>query len=112
MILIGIPGGDIGLANIYAPTEKADWCLMWESLANNLPQSCRWMLLGEFNVVEGWTDKLRQGATMIPHRERALFDAMKSALNIDDNFCSAGRLKYSWDYNRLKRERALAHLYR
>lgn len=79
-ILTGLPGGDIGFANIYAPNDSFGQCLLWEAMTHELPNTCRWVLLGDFNMVESRTDKTRQNSSMIPHRERILFDAMKSTL--------------------------------
>ncbi|KAG0605467.1 hypothetical protein M758_9G061900 [Ceratodon purpureus] len=110
LILKGLPGGDIGLVNLYAPNDSPTRCLLWETLARDLPDTCRWMLLGDFNMVEGRSDKTRQCSALIPARERLLFDAMKVALNVHDNPRSAGSLKYSWDNNRDQEARVLARL--
>lgn len=63
------------------------------------------MLVGDFNMVKTWSDKSCHNASMIPNLERLLFDAMKTALNVDDNPLSAGSLRYSWDNNQRHGER-------
>lgn len=61
-------------------------------------------------MVESRADKTRQDASMIPYRERLLFDAMKHALHVSDNTHSHGSLKFSWDNNRSGLPRSLARL--
>lgn len=109
-ILHGLPGGDLGVANIYAPNDSPSRCVLWETMARELPQTCRWILLGDFNMVEYRADKSCQSATMVPSRERTLFDAMKVALRVADNPRSPGSLKYSWDNNRQGEHHSLARL--
>lgn len=41
LILQGLPGGDVGFVNIYAPNDSLSRCLLWEALARDLPQTCR-----------------------------------------------------------------------
>lgn len=110
VILKGLPGGDVGIANIYAPNESSARCQLWEKMEQELPHSCRWILIGDFNMVESRLDKTRQTAAMIPYRERLLFEGMKSALHVEDNIISPGSLKYSWDNNRPGLPRSLARL--
>lgn len=57
VILRGIPGGDLGIINIYAPNDIVERCQLWETLIQELPTSCRWILAGDFNMVETRQDK-------------------------------------------------------
>lgn len=68
------------------------------------------VLLGDFNMVENWADKTRQFSTMVSLLERALFEAMRTALRVNDNLRSAGSLRFSWDNNRQGTEHCLARL--
>lgn len=109
-VLQGLPGGDIGFVNLYAPNESPARCLLLESLARDLSRTCRWLVMGDFNMVEHRADKTRQCPTMIPHRERLLFNAMKSALQVEDHPRSANSLRFSWDNNPPQEARTLARL--
>lgn len=109
-IMSGLPGGDLGIANIYAHNNSADRCSLWETMARELPTHCRWLLLGDFNMVEMRTDKNRPCASMISRRERELFDSMKRTLQVEDNPRIPGSLKFSWDNSRATGIRALARL--
>lgn len=79
-------------------------------MARELPTHYRWLLLGEFNMVEVRTDKNWPCASMISRRERELFDAMKQTLQVEDNPRTHGTLKFSWDNGRTNGIRALARL--
>ena len=79
-------------------------------MAHDLPASCRWLLIGDFNMVKDRSDKTRQGSVLAPARERLLFEAMKVALNVEDHPRSNGSLRYSWDNNRAQEARVLARL--
>lgn len=68
VILTGMSGGDIGLTHIYAPNESMEQCFLWRSIGKDLPQPCRWLLLCDFNMMEGWTNKSHHVITMITHR--------------------------------------------
>lgn len=109
-VLQGLPGGDIGFANIHAPNDPLARCLLWEALARDLPCTCRWILMGDFNMVENKADKTRQCSSMISIRERILFDAMKSSLQLEDPPRSAASLRFSWDNNRPLAARVMARL--
>ncbi|KAG0558298.1 hypothetical protein KC19_10G017200, partial [Ceratodon purpureus] len=109
-ILQGIPGGDVGFVNIYVPNDSPTRCLLWETLARDLPPQSRWILLGDFNIVEHRADKTRQCPNMIPRRERILFEAMKSTLGVEDHPRSTTSLRFSWDNNRPEVARVLARL--
>lgn len=109
-VIQGLPGGDIGFANIYALNDSRTRCLLWEALARDLPRTCRWILMGDFNMVEHQADKTRQCISMIPRRERTLFDAMKMSLQVEDHPRSTASLRFSWDNNRPQAARVLARL--
>lgn len=51
-ILKGIPGGDIGIANVYASNNPSERCLLWKLMILELPLACRWIMAGDFNMVE------------------------------------------------------------
>jgi len=48
----GLPGGEVGIVKIYAPNDSYSRCLLWEALIHELPQGCRWIFGGDFNMVE------------------------------------------------------------
>jgi exonuclease III len=109
-ILSGLPGGDVGIANVYAPNSSPHRCALWTVLARELPSTCRWILLGDFNMVENRRDKNRPCARLVPVRERVLFDAMKTALHVEDSPRTAGSLQFSWDNQQASLARRMARL--
>jgi hypothetical protein len=67
----------LGFLNLYAPNNTSDRCLLWEQLIISLPNACRWVVAGNFNMVERSGDKTSQCGKIIPQRELPLFDAFK-----------------------------------
>jgi len=51
-ILSHLPGGDIGFINLYALVEPQARKVLWETMMRKLPNNCRWILLGDFNMVK------------------------------------------------------------
>ncbi|KAG0573836.1 hypothetical protein KC19_VG213600 [Ceratodon purpureus] len=52
LILSSRPVGDLGIANVYAHNSSSERCHLWEAMARELPPHCRWLLLGDLNMVE------------------------------------------------------------
>jgi len=109
-ILSGFPGGEVGIINVYAPNDSQTRCQLWESMIRELPTNCRWILAGDFNMVENRNDKTNPCGRMIPTLERALFLNLKRHLQIEDNPRSQGSLPFSWDNFRDDGHRILARL--
>lgn len=98
--------------NTYAPNDFPSYCLLWKSLAQDLPHTCRCILMADFNMIKHRVDKTKQCCSMIPSKERLLFDAMKSTLHIRDNARSAFNLRFSWNNNSSMAAHVLGRLYR
>ncbi|KAG0595482.1 hypothetical protein M758_UG169900, partial [Ceratodon purpureus] len=94
-ILTGIPRDDIGFANVYAPNDSLSRCLLWEEIARTLSRTCRWILMGDYYMVEQRGDKSRHCHTLMPSRERVLFDVLKDTLQIEEHPRSSQSLKFS-----------------
>jgi hypothetical protein len=71
---------------------------------------CRWVLLGDFNMVEAHSDKNCPCASLVFLWERSLFEAMKAALQVDDSSRTAGSLQFSWNNQQPQLARRLAPL--
>jgi hypothetical protein len=61
-------------------------------------------------MVECRQDKTNQCGRMVPLTERALFNAMKTYLQVSDNPRSPSSQKFSWDNLRQDGSRVLARL--
>lgn len=109
-ILKGIAGGDIGIANVYAHNNVSDRCLLWERMILELPLVCRWIMAGDFNMVEARQDKTNPCGRLIAARERLMFNNLKTQLNVEDNPRFPGSLRYSWDNQRMDGTRIFARL--
>jgi len=110
IILKGLPSSDVGIINIYVPNDFPSRCQLWDTLIRELPTSCRWILAGDFNMVEQRHDRTNPYGRMILAAERTLFSNLKRHLHVDDNPRSDGSLLYSWDNFRDDGHRILARL--
>ena len=57
IVLKDLPGGDMAIANIYAPNAAHDRMTFWQEMVWCLPQNYRWVLGSDWNVVENGRDK-------------------------------------------------------
>jgi exonuclease III len=57
LVLGNLPGGHIGIVHIYTPNDSRSRCLLWEQMMIELPTTCRWILVGDLNMVEHCQDK-------------------------------------------------------
>lgn len=89
--------GDLGFINIYAPVEPLARKVMWETMSRELPSTCRWILLGDFNMVEKREDKTSKCGKAISSHERLLFNTLKDSLQIEELPLTNPSLAFSWD---------------
>jgi hypothetical protein len=85
----------MGILNIYNPNDQYDRRLLLQEISLVLPRHCRWILGGNFNMVETLADKSNIYGRLI---------------NNQDPFRSGRGLKFSWDNGRAQGERILARL--
>jgi hypothetical protein len=52
VILKGLPSGDLGVVNIYAPNILRYKCFLWVEMIQKLLKGCRWILASDWNMVE------------------------------------------------------------
>lgn len=94
-IMSRLPGGDLGFLNIYAPVDTPSHKILWESISRELPNNCRWILLGDFNMVEKRSDKSSSRGNSISGVERRLFNSMKDALGVCEEPLTLPSLSFS-----------------
>ena len=110
LVLQGLPGGDTGIINIYAPNESDLRIQLWGEILLSLPSGCCRIILSDFNFVERRQDKTNACDRLVPMIERMVFEALKAFLQIDEPSRSLDNLKFSWDNYRLDGLRVLARL--
>jgi hypothetical protein len=110
VILKDIPGGELGILNIYGPNDQNDMKLLWQEISLVLSRHCRWILGGDFNMVETQANKSSICGRLIGNQEKLAWEGLKSDLNIADPFQRQRGLKFSWDNGRTNGERVLARL--
>jgi endonuclease/exonuclease/phosphatase family metal-dependent hydrolase len=73
IMLQELPGGDLGICNIYAPNNPQERCQLWEALIQELPATCRWILAGDFNMVLARQDKTNKCGCLLPQYELVIY---------------------------------------
>ena len=108
--LSGLPGGDLGILNVYAPNSSKDRLTLWQELVTRLPSACRWLVNGDFNMTETPQDKSTFCSKVMSQGETLAWKAFKSGLHLSDTFNHNGKLKFSWDNKRRDGCRILGRL--
>jgi exonuclease III len=107
---LNIPGGDVAILNVYAPHTPTERIQLWQELTRLLPQGCRWVTSGDWNMVETARDKSSTCGRLLSGKERIEFDLLKAHLQVTDFFSYTGPLIYSWDNKQQAGRRVLARL--
>jgi endonuclease/exonuclease/phosphatase family metal-dependent hydrolase len=108
--LSGFSRGSIGTVNVYAPNLAYERLVLWETLAESLPQACQWILCGDFNMVLSSDDNSNPDGHTISDQERLAFLHLISHLQVQDFFSYPDSVKYSWDNRRRQGTRTLKRL--
>lgn len=109
-IMAKVPGGDLGFINLYAPTHHHPRRILWETISREIPNSCRWIMLGDYNMVERRADKSSLCGKTMPAQERLLFNALKTSIQVEEYPKTSPTLSYSWDNARRDGDRLMARL--
>jgi hypothetical protein len=110
MMLTGLPGGDLGILNLYASNESAIRYELWNAMLTELPIHYRWVIGSDFNMVEARCDKTSQCGKMLPYHERLLLSELKCHLQVSDHPRSPDSMRYSWDNFQGEAVRVMARL--
>jgi hypothetical protein len=70
VILKGLPSGDLGVTNIYAPNTPKEQCFLWAEMIQKLPKGRRWILAIDWNMVERNTKKFNFYYQLISQAKR------------------------------------------
>jgi hypothetical protein len=70
VILKGLLGCDLGVANIYAPNIVREQCFLWAEMIQKFPRGCRCILVGDWNMVERSIDKSNSCGQLILQAKR------------------------------------------
>ncbi|KAG0594495.1 hypothetical protein M758_UG082400 [Ceratodon purpureus] len=86
MILGNIAECSWGLLHVYSPNDANERKVFWNSIPDNLPLDCHWLVGGDFNMVESSTDKSSACGRLLCEPEKSVWNGLKTALNISDSF--------------------------
>jgi len=110
LIFSTIQGGDLGFINVYAPCNSLARHHLWETMSNDLPTSCHWIMIGDFNMVELRIDKSSSCGEILLGPEHLLFNALKDTIQVLEFPWTSPNMTYSWDNFRSDGARVLARL--
>jgi exonuclease III len=106
-----IPGGDFSIANIYAPhSNPLARAQLWQELTSKLDPNCRWILCGDWNMVEDSSDKSSTNGRILSGFEKTEFELLKAHLFVEDYFDRSNLVKFSWSNRRHDDHRTFARL--
>lgn len=90
--------GKMGILGIYAPNSSGDRTKLWQELFHTLDTSYRWILCGDFNMIENSGDQRGGACSLVAGREKRAWRHLKRHLLLEDSFVSRpGHLSFSWD---------------
>lgn len=70
-----IPGGDVAIANIYEPHSNSQIRIqLWQEIIRSLNPDCRWIICGDWNMVEKHKDKFSTCSRILTGLEKFEFD--------------------------------------
>ena len=110
IVLKGIPGGDLGILNIYAPNDQHERKELWLSLQEILPKDIRWLVGGDFTMVKRERNKSSYYSKLISPSERLAWETVKLNMGVCDTFDARNGLHFSWNNGRQDGQRILARL--
>lgn len=96
--------------NAYAPNSPNARRELWDELASSLPQDCKWILGGDWNVVEDHRDKSNSEGYILTGAEKVSFQQLMAGLEVFDTFDRTSPIRYTWDNRRSGTQRVLARL--
>ena len=65
---------DIVVLNVYAPLTSFEKLVVWKELADTLLKDCRWILMGNWNMVEKVQDKSSLEGGILLENEKVSFN--------------------------------------
>lgn len=96
--------GKIGFTSIYGPNDGASQTALWNELALVLDPAFKWLLMGDFNMVEAASDLLGGDGGPIWGREARAWSNLVCKCSLLDSFqARAGHLCFSWDNHQCHR---------
>ena len=82
----GIAGGSIGLACVYAPNILTERRHLWHIMMESLPRDCKWILGGDFNMMERQKNKSNDCGREINDLEKLIWKRFLNEIEVLDTF--------------------------
>jgi exonuclease III len=108
--LLGLPGGDLAILNIYASNSPAERTTLWRELISSLPGDCRWLVCGDWNMILQPCGNSNPNGHTLCDAERLVFTRLLARLHVEDFFPYTKLVSFSWDNRRRTGLRTLKRL--
>lgn len=90
--------GRIGFIGVCGPNSTEERIVLWRFLIFNLDPSYRWMMLGDFNLIDATSDQWGGTLNTVAGQERGAWAQLLRKFQFKDTFSPRnGHLKFSWD---------------
>jgi exonuclease III len=90
--------GRLGIMGIYAPNNSQERTILWQEMYCEMDNSIKWMILGNFNMVEVCSDQQGGHSKLLAGEEKVAWHCLKRKFNLIDSFVyQEDHLCFSWD---------------
>lgn len=88
--------GRIGVLVVYASNKSPNKASLWQKIADSIDKSKRWLVAGDYNMVEHSIDRKGGFGKLVNGREKRAWWRLSHKLNCVDSFIyKVGHFKYS-----------------
>lgn len=111
IILSGLEGGHLGILNVYALNMVGEKYVMWYEVIQSLPMDCKWIMTGDFSMVENILNRSMSSCSQLMGlREELAWAYIKRKYNIEVYFSKDDGPLCLWDNIREDGTNILARL--
>lgn len=83
---------------VYAPNEPHNRKRLWKELADNIDKKRKWVVVGDFNMVEDALDRKGGSRKVVTSGEKRVWRRFVCKICLEDSHVyKVGNLRYSWD---------------
>lgn len=96
--------------NMYAPSTQIDCIQLWQEIVGLALNDCKWIALGDWNMVGKLEDKCSLRSQPLSGMECFEFNSLKAHQSVFDFFDPLSTLRYSWDNKQQGNRKVVARL--
>lgn len=94
--------GRLGMVGVYGPNSGEGQAALWKNLLHALDASYRWIMMGDYNMIDSQNSHWEGTGNNISGREGGAWQQLLQKFLLGDTFAQCrGHLLYSWDSMRI-----------